>query len=86
MKIGNIKKNNVSGGVKCGWCMGLTTLPPSMSRLSKQCEIPNISQPYRPPRPATGIAFFMIAFDYGILETGEVVRRSLLLSTKAGVT
>jgi hypothetical protein len=43
--------------VKCGWCMGLTTLPPSMSRLSRQCVILNISQPYRPPRPVMGIAF-----------------------------
>jgi hypothetical protein len=32
-----------------------------MSRLSRQCEILNILQPYRPPRPVTGIAllFFL---------------------------
>jgi hypothetical protein len=38
--------------------VGLTTLPPSMSLLASQCGILNISQPYRPPWPVTGIAFF----------------------------
>jgi hypothetical protein len=52
--------------------VGLTTLPPSVSRLSAQCEILNISQPYRPPRPVRGIAFtctfflllFLLCFSY----------------------
>jgi hypothetical protein len=45
--------------VKCGRCVGPTTLPPSMSRLCRQCGIFNISQPHRPPRSVTGIAFLL---------------------------
>jgi hypothetical protein len=46
---------------RCG-CVGLTTLPLSVSQLSRQCGILNISQPYRPPRHVTGIAFFFTCF------------------------
>jgi hypothetical protein len=38
----------------------MTTLPPSVSRLSKQCRLLNISQSYRPPRPVTGIALLTL--------------------------
>jgi hypothetical protein len=31
----------------------------SLSQLSRQCGIPNISLSYRPPRPVTGIVFFL---------------------------
>jgi hypothetical protein len=42
--------------VKCGECVGLTTLPTYVSRLSRQCGILNIPQPYRTPQPVTEIA------------------------------
>jgi hypothetical protein len=45
-------------GVERCRCVGLTTLPPSVSRLSRQCAILNISQPYRPPQPLTEMALF----------------------------
>jgi hypothetical protein len=43
--------------------VGLTILPPSMRLLSRQCGILNISQPYRPPQPVTGIAFKALGYD-----------------------
>jgi hypothetical protein len=37
----------------------LTNLPPSVSGLSRQCGILNISSPCRPPRPVIDIDFFI---------------------------
>jgi hypothetical protein len=40
-------------------CVGLITLLASVSRLSRQCGILNISQPYGPPQPVTEIALLI---------------------------
>jgi hypothetical protein len=37
-----------------------------MSRLSRQCGILNISQPYRPLRTVTGIAFFTLLSEVNL--------------------
>jgi hypothetical protein len=43
-------------GVELSRCVKLTNLPPSVSPLSRQCEIHNISQPCSSPLPVTKIA------------------------------
>jgi hypothetical protein len=42
--------------VKCGRRVSMTTSPPSVSWLSRQCGILDISQSYRPPRHVIGTA------------------------------
>jgi hypothetical protein len=43
--------------------VGLTALQPSTNRLSGQCGILNISQPYRPPWPVMGIALLFLPLN-----------------------
>jgi hypothetical protein len=49
-------------GVERGRFVELTTFRPSVSRLSRQCGIINVSQPYRRPRPVTRIDLLFSTF------------------------
>jgi hypothetical protein len=51
-------------GVKSGRRVRLTVIPPSVSRVSRQCGMLNISRTYRPPRAVTGIALLYSLFHF----------------------
>jgi hypothetical protein len=63
-----MSNRNLSGGGVEGGHVGLTALPPSVSRLSRQNLGASTSHPHGPLRPVTGIALPL----YLMMETDPV--------------
>jgi hypothetical protein len=58
-------------GVKHGQHVRLTTLPPSVSRLSRRCGSLDHSHPYVPSRPITGTALLFFFFFRNMIQKYE---------------
>jgi hypothetical protein len=51
----------------------------TVSRLSRQCAILNISQPYRPLRPVTGIALLFLLFTLSVQQIRLRIQTALVV-------